>query len=192
MSPCARKTRRRRRCRESAPIEMRRKGSCLRRSSKSMETMLTRLRIALCIHRGLVFALEGDHVACVIIESEVMAFGIYRSCVSFVHEFHRVCEQLMAHRASCFLRFTGQSTSFNIETEDNMLSVDDHHRECLRLLSGTGSIPVRHGAERKLRRHSLGSMARMQWRLGLGRVSGDPTHQHTHDGIIWKLNNSFR
>jgi hypothetical protein len=89
--------------------------------------MLTRLRITLCMHRGLVFAL-GDHVACVTIECEVMAFGIYRSCVSFVHEFHPVCEQLMAHRGSHFLRFTGQSTPFNIEMEENMLSVDDHNR----------------------------------------------------------------
>jgi hypothetical protein len=90
--------------------------------------MLTRLRIALCIHRGLVFALEGDHVACVAIESEVMAFGIYRSCVSFVHEFHPVYEQLMAHGGSHFLRFTDQSTPFNIEMEENMLSVNDHNR----------------------------------------------------------------
>jgi hypothetical protein len=51
----------------------------------------------------------------------------------------------------------------------------------LTLLSCKGSIPVRHGAEKKLRRRSLGSTARMQWRLGLGRVNGNTTHQHIHD-----------
>jgi hypothetical protein len=50
----------------------------------------------------------------------------------------------------------------------------------LTLLSGTGSIPVRHGAEKKLRRRSLESTARMQW-LGLGRVNGDTTYQHIHN-----------
>jgi hypothetical protein len=93
--------------------------------------MLTRLRITLCVHRCLVFALEGDYVACVTIDSEVMAFGIYRSCVNFVHEFHPVFEELMAHRGSRFLRFTGQSTPFNLDMEENMLNVDDHNRECL-------------------------------------------------------------
>jgi hypothetical protein len=34
----------------------------------------------------------------------------------------------MAHRESHFLRSTGQSTPFNIEMEENMLSVDDHNR----------------------------------------------------------------
>jgi hypothetical protein len=49
----------------------------------------------------------------------------------------------------------------------------------LTLLSDTGSIPVGPGTERKLRRRSLGSTAQMQWRLGLGRVSGDTSHQYT-------------